>query len=439
MFLIFKGRLAKAMTGALGLNVIEAGLGFFTATILAQMMGADNYGIYSYAMALAGIMTVVSLLGQDKYSVREISRYFIEAKFYDLKNQALSALAKVVLFSLIISALVSIILNISRVPADKANVLFLSLFVSFFTVLLRLYTAFFQGIQKVVTALYPEKLIKPLCFLFFISMCVLFNGTKISAIWVIAANALATLVALFYLCLLWNRETSYSDKPMLNTIHFLSGWQPALPFALLAGISIVNSSIDILILGLFVSDADIGIYRISARVSALIAFALIAVNSAIGPNISSLFAKKDFVQLQKNVSKAALACLILALPCVILFISAGRWVLSLFGSEFTDGTYVLTILSLGQLGNVLAGSVGLLLMMTNYAKKAANSLFFSLLLNIVLNLVLVPSFGAEGAAIATSVSMILLNLVNIYWVWHYLAINPTVLGFFIKKSSKRAA
>jgi O-antigen/teichoic acid export membrane protein len=432
---LLNGKLAKAMIGALGLNIVEAGLGFLTAVILSRIMGAENYGTYSYAMALTGIFTVISLLGQDKFSIREIAKLHVNNNFQVIKEQVLSANAKVILLAFIISVVAALILTF--VPfafsSDKQNTLYIGLVVFVLSVLIRLYIAFFQGIQKVITSLYPDKLIRPLSFFCLACAMYWFTNSKVSAVWVISANGLAAFLALIGLWYLWRKNTADYGKTRLKKDHLFTGWKPALPFALLSGIAVVNSNVDILMLGFFVSDAEIGIYRITVRIATLVAFALTAVNAAFGPNISSLFAKQNFVELQLNASKAALASLALALPCFLIFAFAGYWVLLLFGQEFTQGTEQLTVLAFGQLVSALAGSVGLLLMMTQHAKKAANSLLLSVVVNIGLNLLLIPLYGALGAAIATSTSMILLNIVNVYWVWKYLSINSTFVGFWIKK------
>ena len=67
------------------------------------------------------------------------------------------------------------------------------------------------------------------------------------------------------------------------------------------------------------------------------------------------------------VSKGALDATLVALPCFLLFVLAGDWVLLIFGEEFQVGHSTLSILSIGQFVNAMTGSVGLLLLMTSYA------------------------------------------------------------------------
>ena len=100
-----------------------------------------------------------------------------------------------------------------------------------------------------------------------------------------------------------------------------------------------------------------------------------------------------------------------ALPLVVIFFMFGDWLLfTVFGQGFVVGHMVLCVSSLGQLANAAMGSVVVLLNMTGHEKSVAKGLVFSASLNIVLNFVLIPRWGIEGAAIATSITLIFWNL-----------------------------
>lgn len=100
--------------------------------------------------------------------------------------------------------------------------------------------------------------------------------------------------------------------------------------------------------------------------------------------------------------------------------------LSLFGSEFTVGYSALVILTVGQLVNALAGSVGFIMTMTGHQREAAWVTFGSTVLNISLNAILIPRFGIEGAATATAFTTALMNIVMFGYVQKRLQLNPTV-------------
>jgi O-antigen/teichoic acid export membrane protein len=101
---------------------------------------------------------------------------------------------------------------------------------------------------------------------------------------------------------------------------------------------------------------------------------------------------------------------------------APRWILALFGSGFTSGSTSLAILAGGQFVNVVTGSVGFILMMCGYEKLMRNTILGIALLNMLLNFLLIPWFGVNGAAIATAVSLALMNLILVFIVYRKLKI-----------------
>jgi O-antigen/teichoic acid export membrane protein len=102
--------------------------------------------------------------------------------------------------------------------------------------------------------------------------------------------------------------------------------------------------------------------------------------------------------------------------------------MAVFGPEFERGSTALSILLVGQVVNVAAGPVGVLLTMTGHEKRVAAAVGASACCNLLLNLLLIPRFGIEGAAVASAVSLILWNAAMLLWSLRRLRINPTVFG-----------
>ena len=79
-------------------------------------------------------------------------------------------------------------------------------------------------------------------------------------------------------------------------------------------------------------------------------------------------------------------------------------------------------LSAGQFVNVATGSVGYLLMMCGHEKLMRNNIAFAAFFNVVMNLILIPTLGINGAAISTATSLALMNLVSVVLVQRKLSI-----------------
>ena len=85
----------------------------------------------------------------------------------------------------------------------------------------------------------------------------------------------------------------------------------------------------------------------------------------------------------------------------------------------------LCIVAIGQLTNAAFGSVAALLNMTGHEKDTMRGMFIAFVVNVVLNLVLVPEYGMVGAATATAISIFILNAVLRYYVKKRLGIESS--------------
>src|SRR5690606_18332622 len=134
----------------------------------------------------------------------------------------------------------------------------------------------------------------------------------------------------------------------------------------------------------------------------LVAFALVIVNTVAAPHIARLHAIGGVEQLQWLVTRCAQLSLLGALPTALVMLLAGDIVLRLvFGGGYQVGYSALAILSVGQLFNVAMGSVGLILNMTGHERETAKGVAIAVLVNVPLNLALIPLLGMTGAAMAT--------------------------------------
>jgi O-antigen/teichoic acid export membrane protein len=207
-------------------------------------------------------------------------------------------------------------------------------------------------------------------------------------------------------------------------------WLSAWPLAFLGGMSLINNQASTIILGFFVPDAAIGIYRVAAQMSVLASFGLETVNMVMEPRFAALYAKGDMVRLQRLVTASARVILAMNVGITLGCILLGRLFLRLaFGPAYLGAYIPLLILLAGQAVNSAAGSVGMLLNMTRHERDTARGLAVSAILNVVLNLLLVPLLGVIGAAMATAVSLITWNVLLWWAVRQRLGINSLAFNF----------
>jgi len=193
--------------------------------------------------------------------------------------------------------------------------------------------------------------------------------------------------------------------------------EAAYPLSVVGGLQLMYSYSDIIILGFFHSNEDVGVYRAVGQLGTLVVFGLSAINQILQPNFAKLYASKDIDKLQKIVTYSSFAIFIFASIPALVFFFFGEFILKfIFGDEFVIGFIPLVILTLGQLANAAFGSVGALLNMTGHEKDAMRGMMYSLGINIFLAFILIPQFGMLGAAISTAASLMVWNIILRYYV-----------------------
>ena len=143
---------------------------------------------------------------------------------------------------------------------------------------------------------------------------------------------------------------------------------------------------------------------------------LMAINSIASPKFAEMYGKKDFDGLKKVVHQSTKMIFWSTLPLVILFFIFPDFLLGIFGTEFKVGVTAFIYLSIGKLISAFSGSVGNLLQMTGRQIIFMNLLFVGAIINVVLNYLLIPIYGVNGAALASMVSLSTWNLTMVYFV-----------------------
>ena len=185
------------------------------------------------------------------------------------------------------------------------------------------------------------------------------------------------------------------------------------PFFLSTISAIIISNADTIFLGIFRDAREIGLYAVAIKIAFLTSFFLQITNSSVGPKIAALYEKGLILETQMMVKKVTRGLFFLGLIPLIIFIIFGKYILSMWGPEFTSAYYILIVLSVGQLINIGTGAVGQLLTMTGNEKSNKNIMLVFVFINLLLNLVLINFYGLLGAAFANMVTVVGMNLVKV--------------------------
>jgi O-antigen/teichoic acid export membrane protein len=420
----------KNAVASLGLRIAYVGFSVLTSIILARWLGKDGFGVYTYAMTWPNLLRIPATLGFNNLLVREVAIYNSQSAWGLMRGLLQWANIIVLIVSTLI-ALGAIVITLNSGLVIKQQMMFalcLAMISLPIISLTSLRLATMKGLSRVVLGQMPENLLAPLLLLILsVSSYWFLKNHENIPVWVVGLDVTAILITFVVGVILLTKVLPLEVKQATPEYKILTWLKDGFPFILLGGLAVINSRIDILMLGSLKDAGAVGVYGVVSRVTSLIIFALGILNNVLSPSFATLYSQGKLRQLQKLVTHTTRLITLFALVTTIGLMSFRHWILQLFGTEFIQGQTALIILSIGYLVNAMTGSVGVLLKMTQYANFSAATMGLSVALNVCLNFWLIPIWGVNGAAIATAFSMIVGNIVNVIWVHKKLGIKSTVI------------
>jgi O-antigen/teichoic acid export membrane protein len=248
-----------------------------------------------------------------------------------------------------------------------------------------------------------------------------------SGILVLASYVLAIYLGLFFNSIQVVKKLELFKSITRTKIEDVNLVKEGFPLMLTASMSLVITTTDYFMLSHFYSQVEIGMYDIVVKISILTAIILVAVNAIATPKFAEFSKHKDLKSLRIIVSQSSKLIFWGSFPVLIITLLFPQTVLSLFGEEFMVASNALIFLSLGQFVNSICGSVGNLLKMTNYQFLFQNIVIVAAIINIILNLSLIPNYGINGAAFASFISISFLNLTAAYFAFKKLKVRTIYL------------
>jgi O-antigen/teichoic acid export membrane protein len=420
--------LVKGVAGTAGIKGGHAVITFFTSIVLAKSLGPAGYGTFSFVIALAQMLAVPSELGIPNLAVREIAVANVRKNWGRMRGFIRWAQGRIGLISLAFALGGGIVLLAvgDRLDPVKRSCMWLGILLIPLVSLNALRSSMLRGLRKVLLGQLPDQIVRPLVLLVLLLTLPLAGFAMDSPFAALAAHICAVAVAFLvgFVLFFRNRPPELANAPVQIDGH--AWFRSSIPFGLTAMMQLINGRTDILMLGVFREDAEVGIYRVAAQIAALVVFGLQIVNSIQGPHIAHLFAQGDMQRLQKMITRSSQVVLAIAVPAVLAIALLGPWVIQLlYGAEYSAAYVPLVIICVGQLVNAAIGSVGSLLNMTGHERDTTRSIFIGASVNIALNLVLTPIWGTIGAAVSTTVTLITWNLIMWRTVRARIGIEPT--------------
>jgi O-antigen/teichoic acid export membrane protein len=423
--------LVRGVSGTFLLTGINLSFNLAISLTLARILGADGFGAYSYAVAVIGLLTVPALCGFENVVIRNVSVLDTSGNLGLMKG-LLKRASQIVTGTAVLLCLLVLACEWmfgGHHSSDLSRCLQIGVVLLPVLVITRLIQSAMQGLNKVVPGQMPERLFHPVLFLAAVVTTWSMAPGNFSPETAIILHIGCAMFALAAGAVILARSLPSGFREAPESYETWEWLKSALPLLAVMATHVLIHQTDIIMLGMLSTARNVGIYRAVTKGAELISFALFIISPALGPIIARLHHEGDMVRLQKTVAVGATACAAMALPVSLVMIFFGKYLLLLFGAEFVDGTSALSILSVAHFFNAFAGVAGIALVMSGRERDAALGFTTGAVVNVVLNAVLIPRFGMEGAALATGASLVLLNSILVLRARLSLSIRSTALRF----------
>lgn len=423
-----RARLIQGVTGVGAFKLLSVPLTVITSIILARALGPQGFGQYAFIMSAIIVLSLPLDQGMRQLVTREVASCHQDGNWSLLKgimqrgHQAvfLGVMALVLVFG------TAAIMNATWSVQDRWTLLLVALGLPPILGLLGLRSATLRGLGNVVQAQLPEILGRP-GFTLLIALALLTLGVLNPAtalVSQITAAAIALLIATFMLRRQWSIDKRRVE-PSYQTARWARSW---LPFTALMATAMLNAQIGVLFLGWLGTNEQVAGMQVAIKGAQLVLMALQVVNIVIAPYITRMYQEGNTVRLQTlfcySTRVVIIGATVVALPLMFFGTTIISWT---FGSGYIESaTLPLAILAMGQLGNAMMGPAGTFLIMSGYERDSLVGQGIGFGANLLLCMVLIPAFGAVGAATAAATALIVKKTYEVIKMHTRMQITPLV-------------
>ncbi len=414
---------ARAAFFAFSIRVCAAILAFGTQIVLARMLGAYQYGIYSIVWVWVLVLSTFATFGYPTGLLRFIPELYTAGRLGELRTVLVRGPLLCFALSSIISALGIAMLIFA--PNLFDNQFIMPMLVAAIIIPLLTVVESQEGIAQafdwMALRLVPTFIARPTAILIiFVTMTMAgVEATATSAM--IAALAGVWVMGFVQFLVLRRRLALKVGKgPYEGSVR---PWvRAALPMLLVEGFFFLIINTDVMVAGLFVAPDQVAVYYAAAKIMALMHFVGFAIRVATYHKIAEYHASGNRAALENTLSDALHWTFWPSVVIALALMWQGPLFLSLFGDGFEGGMTFLTILAIGIIVRSSVGPGEAMLTMANRQNTAAKVYGFVFVVNLGLNLILIPTIGLIGAAIATATAMAVEAILLVYTVRRHLGV-----------------
>ena len=401
-----------------------------TFPLVSRALLADAYGLVGFASSTASWLSLIAMLGVNRYGVREVARVRDDPR--ELSRVTREVLAVTLASTLVVYAcFIASLLLVDRFAEHR-----LLFFVNGFTVICNTLGAswFFQGLEQYRYITARGVIVRAACLVGVVALVHAPGDYLVYAVLLVASGAVANLVNFFYLLRILHegeREaqggSGARNRPPLHPARHL---KPLLVFFLIVAAISVYTTLDTVMLGFLSTDAQVGFYSAAIAVKNAMVAVVSALSNVLLPRTANLLAHGEQARFKRLVRKALAVVLALSVPLAVVVALVATPLMTWYaGAAFVGAGPALSVVALAVvpigLSVVFCDEV---MIQVGMEGKCTWIYLGAAVVDFAGNLVLIPLLGALGAALSTTLVEVLIALVEFLLVRRYLWGGPDGTG-----------
>jgi O-antigen/teichoic acid export membrane protein len=402
--------------------------------LITRNFGADAMGIFALSTTVLSVFSILGKLGLDMALLRFVSEYSAQGRHDLVKEVYIKALKIIIPLSLFLALLLFFL------SPYIANNIFHREYLSYYfrivslgvlpMVLININSQALRGLKKIKEFSFFQNISNPM-FAGIALLTLLVFTKEQSAPLISYVTALLLGASVSYI--LWQRNIKADKNQHEKSVRLRDMLNVSVPMLLSSSMSFIIEWTAIIMLGMFRSNVEVGIFNVAVKISLITTVSLMAINSIAAPKFAEFYGKSDMAGLGRIARQSSKLIFWTSFPVLLIIFVSPSFILGVFGEDFKAGVLALILLTIGQFINAVSGSVGFILNMTGRQKVFQNIILITTMLNILLNLILIPAYGINGAAFANMVTMVFWNLCSVIYIKRYLKIDTIYIPILIRR------
>ena len=402
-------------------SLVGMALSFLSIYVVGRWLGPDGYGAIVLGSTLLTAVSTLVLLGMNTGIGRYLPRYDDPER----RRGVLVSGFQLVLPLSVTSAAIMIFFA-DRIAADLFGDPAIAPIIQVFALALpiasieKLTVGGIQGVKRTAPKVYVENITAHLTrLLLAVAILLAGYGAFGVAFAYLFGHVAAAALGLYYM---WKYTPLFERIPTITMRKELLTFSA--PLVVSAMMVKVLHDLDTLLLGYFSTTADVGIYGFIYPIATTVSIVLTSFAFLFMPMLSELHSDGDTGEMKRLYQVITKWIFVVTLPLFAMLFVFSDVILPFIAPEYAPGALALSILVLGFMTHAVAGPNYKALTAVGETRLVMYDNIGAAVLNVALNLLLIPRYSFTGAAVATVLSYVAVNLAFSYQLYTRTGIHP---------------